>query len=64
LEPSERWRLLRRIATGARQRVEPPINHAPAANRPGELWVNPDLRWGFVLVRQKTRPVMVTAYAV
>jgi len=62
------WRLLRRVVNGPLQR----IRRAPEAEahliakhgREGELWVNPELGWGFVLVPQTPLPVMVTAYAV
>jgi len=50
---------LRRI----RRDPEAEAHQTAKHGREGELWVNPELGWGFVLVPQTPMPVMVTAYA-
>jgi hypothetical protein len=63
----EAWRLLRRVAESGLERVD----HGDASRKDdaernrdaGEVWVNKETKWAFVIVRTGSRIAAVTAYA-
>ena len=62
------WRLFRRVTTGkirhARLGESYSLAQAAKHGQSGQVWVNDELKWGFVIVPGPEMPVMVTAYAV